>query len=82
MVADRFPGVVRESLQWQQPRVPLCRRCGGTGSEGDEACEFRSATGRGGQLEDALSGSIWWNSISRAERLAWRVRHWLRRQPE
>ena len=49
-----------------------CQHCAGTGFQGDGPCEFCSATGRDGQLEDALRGSLWWNSISRAER-----RHWL-----
>lgn len=49
----------------------LCRHCCGTGFEGDEPCEFCSATGREGRLEDALRGPVWWNSITRAERAHW-----------
>lgn len=49
-----------------------CPHCGGTGFQGDDPCEFCSATGRDGQLEDALRGSVWWNAISPTVR-----RHWL-----
>lgn len=49
----------------------LCRHCRGMGFQGGEPCEFCSATGREAHLEDALRGSLWWNSISRAERLHW-----------
>lgn len=62
-----------ESPEWKRPSAePRCQHCGGTGFEGDDPCEFCCATGRDGHIENALRGSIWWNSISRAER-----RHWL-----
>ena len=62
-----------ESPAWRiDSQEVRCSHCGGTGFEGDDPCEFCSATGREAHLEDALRGSLWWNSMSPTER-----RHWL-----
>ncbi|MGH2448386.1 MAG: hypothetical protein ACRDFS_07265 [Chloroflexota bacterium] len=53
------------------PPEPRCLHCGGAGFEEDAVCESCSGTGRDQHLEDALRGSIWWNSISRTERRYW-----------